>query len=325
MNLRHLRYFKTVCEARSFSRAAERLNIAQPPLSRSIQLLEEEVGVRLIDRSVRPLELTEAGRFLFEQGQQLLHRADEVKRATRAMGKAHRQYFNIGFVGSTLYGFLPNAIRRFKNAYPDVEVGLSEMITLQQQEALLARRIDVGVGRLTLGDNAEIERRTVYKEPLVLATPSDHRLKHISPVWLEQVAKEPFILYPSNPRPSFADQVLSLFNRHDLKPKVIMEANEVQTALGLVAANIGVTLVPRSVSRLRLADVAFLPLADSEILSPVIISHRRGDSSGLLADFLKFADDARDMNNLAPNAAEWGVNAPGIAGDDLTVSGGSGA
>jgi LysR family transcriptional regulator, benzoate and cis,cis-muconate-responsive activator of ben and cat genes len=289
MDLKQLRYFNAVCEAKSFVHAAERINMAQPPLSRSIQNLEHEIGVMLIDRSVRPLELTEAGRFLYEQGQRLLQRADEIKHATRALGKAKRQFFNIGFVGSTLYGFLPSIIRRFKADFPDVEVGLSEMITLQQQEALLARRIDVGFGRLALDEHPDIERRTILNEPLVLAVPREHHLRNASSVWLEQVAKEPFILYPSKPRPSFADQVLALFGRHKLKPNVVIEANEIQTALGLVAADIGVTLVPQSVSRLRLGDVVFLSLADSEILSPVIMGFRRDNQTELLAAIISYA------------------------------------
>jgi LysR family transcriptional regulator, benzoate and cis,cis-muconate-responsive activator of ben and cat genes len=290
MELKQLRYFSAVCEAKSFVHAATRINMAQPPLSRAIQNLEHEIGVTLIDRTVRPLELTEAGRFLYEQGQRLLQRADEIKQATRALGKTRRQFFNIGFVGSTLYGFLPSIIRRFKMDFPDVEVGLSEMITLQQQEALLARRIDVGFGRLELGEHPDIERRTIYNEPLVLAVPREHDLRNASTVWLEQVAQEPFILYPSKPRPSFADQVLELFTKHKLKPKVVLEANEIQTALGLVAANIGVTLVPQSVSRLRLGDVVFLSLADSEILSPVIMGFRRDDGTELLRAIIRYAE-----------------------------------
>jgi LysR family transcriptional regulator, benzoate and cis,cis-muconate-responsive activator of ben and cat genes len=290
MDLKQLRYFSAVCEAKSFVHAAERINMAQPPLSRAIQNLEQEIGVTLIDRAVRPLELTEAGRFLYEQGQRLLQRAEEIKHATRALGKTKRQFFNIGFVGSTLYGFLPSIIRRFKADFPEVEVGLSEMITLQQQEALLARRIDVGFGRLELGEHPDIERRTILNEPLVLAVPREHRLRDASTVWLEQVAKEPFILYPSKPRPSFADQVLDLFSRHKLKPNVVLEANEIQTALGLVAADIGVTLVPQSVSRLRLGDVVFLSLADSEILSPVIMGFRRDNQTELLAAIISYAE-----------------------------------
>jgi LysR family transcriptional regulator, benzoate and cis,cis-muconate-responsive activator of ben and cat genes len=164
------------------------------------------------------------------------------------------------------------------------------MITLQQQEALLARRIDVGFGRLELGEHPDIERRTIHNEPLVLAVPREHALRNASTVWLEQVAKEPFILYPSKPRPSFADQVLDLFTRHELKPKVVLEANEIQTALGLVAANIGVTLVPQSVSRLRLGDVVFLSLADSEVLSPVIMGFRRDNGTELLSAIIRYAE-----------------------------------
>jgi LysR family transcriptional regulator, benzoate and cis,cis-muconate-responsive activator of ben and cat genes len=290
MDLKQIRYFNAVCEARSFVHAADQLNMAQPPLSRSIQNLEHEIGVTLIDRKTRPLELTEAGRYLYEQGQRLLQQADEIKQTTRALGKTKRQFFNIGFVGSTLYGFLPSIIRRFKAEFPNVEIGLSEMITLQQQEALLGRRIDVGFGRLELGHHPDIERRTIYNEPLVLAVPREHRLRGASTVWLEQVAKEPFILYPSKPRPSFADQVLSLFSKHKLKPSVAIEANDIQTALGLVAADIGVTLVPQSVSRLRLGDVVFLSLADSEILSPVIMGYRRDNQTELLSAIIAYAE-----------------------------------
>jgi LysR family transcriptional regulator, benzoate and cis,cis-muconate-responsive activator of ben and cat genes len=308
MELKQLRYFSAVCEAKSFVHAATRINMAQPPLSRAIQNLEQEIGVTLIDRTVRPLELTEAGRFLFEQGQRLLQRADEIKQATRALGKTQRQFFNIGFVGSTLYGFLPSIIRRFKADFPDVEVGLSEMITLQQQEALLARRIDVGFGRLELGEHPDIERRTIYDEPLVLAVPREHDLRNASTVWLEQVAKEPFILYPSKPRPSFADQVLELFTKHKLKPKVVLEANEIQTALGLVAANIGVTLVPQSVSRLRLGDVVFLSLADSEILSPVIMGFRRDNETDLLSAIIRYAElELQQENAVTPKVQQTSI------------------
>jgi LysR family transcriptional regulator, benzoate and cis,cis-muconate-responsive activator of ben and cat genes len=290
MDLKQLRYFSAVCEARSFVHAAEQINMAQPPLSRAIQNLELEIGVTLIDRSMRPLELTEAGRFLYQQGQRLLQQAEDIKQATRALGKTNRQFFNIGFVGSTLYGFLPSIIRRFKLDFPNVEVGLSEMITLQQQEALLARRIDIGFGRLELDEHPDIVRRTIHNEPLVLAVPREHKLRDASTVWLEQVAEEPFILYPSKPRPSFADLVLDLFKRHKLAPHVALEANEIQTALGLVAANIGVTLVPQSVSRLRLGDVSFLSLADSDILSPVIMGFRHDNQSALLAAFINYAE-----------------------------------
>ena len=304
MDLKQLRYFSAVCEAKSFVHAAERINMAQPPLSRAIQNLEQEIGVTLIDRTVRPLELTEAGRYLYEHGQRLLQRADEIKQSTQALGKTQRQFFNIGFVGSTLYGFLPSVIRRFKADYPDVEVGLTEMLTLQQREALLARRIDVGFGRLELGAHSEIERRRMQNEPLVLAVPSEHHLRNASTVWLEQVAKEPFILYPSKPRPSFADQVLEHFSKQDLKPKVVIEANEIQTALGLVAANIGVTLVPQSVSRLRLGDVAFLSLADLEIMSPVIMGYRRDNESKLLSAIITFAEEELRQASTTKHEAE---------------------
>ena len=151
VELRHLRYFTTVAAEGSFSRAAEKLHIAQPPLSRQVQQLEDELGVRLLDRG-RPLTLTEPGRYLFEQGRQILQRIDEMRAMTKRIAKGMVLQFNIGFVASTLYDALPELIRRFRIIAPDAEVNLLEMTTLEQVAALKDGRIDVGFGRLRFDD-----------------------------------------------------------------------------------------------------------------------------------------------------------------------------
>src|ERR1700733_435885 len=130
MELRHLRYFVAVAEERNFTRAAQKLHIAQPPLSRQIQQLEEELGVTLIDRKSRPLALTDAGRLLLEQAVQVLDRMDEMKAMMRRLLEAEKPRFGIGFVPSTLYGYLPEAVRRYRTARPDVELTLIELNTL---------------------------------------------------------------------------------------------------------------------------------------------------------------------------------------------------
>ena len=129
MELRHLRYFVTVAAERSFSRASEKLHIAQPPLSRQIQQLEEELGTRLLHRS-RPITLTESGRYFFEQALQVLQRTDEIRAMTRRIGTAKKKQFGIGFVASTLYDVLPEIIRKFRQTAPDVEIALTELTTL---------------------------------------------------------------------------------------------------------------------------------------------------------------------------------------------------
>ena len=146
MDLRLLRYFVAVATEGSFSRAAEKLNMAQPPLSRQIQQLEDELGVRLLNRA-RPITLTEPGRYLFEQARQMLARADEIRAMTKKIGTGKVTQFSIGFVASTLYDSLPELIRRFRLASPGVEVMLTELTTLEQAAALKDGRVDIGFGR----------------------------------------------------------------------------------------------------------------------------------------------------------------------------------
>ena len=285
IELRQLRYFEAVASELNFSRAAERLHISQPPLSRQIQQLEDELGAVLIDRSARPLQLTPAGRFVFEHAVQTLARVREMEDAARRIAQGQRAWFGIGFVPSTLYGLLPELIRRFRAVHhDDVEVGLSELTTVQQLDALKAGRVDVGFGRLTL-DDPEIECTTVLEEPIVAALPVRHPLLAKKRIGLAALALEPLILYPAKPRPSYADQVLNAFRAHGLAPRVAIEANELQTAIGLVAAGIGIALVPQSVQRLHRDDVDYRPLVEKDVSSPVIMNTRVGDRSPLLERF----------------------------------------
>jgi DNA-binding transcriptional LysR family regulator len=170
MESRQLRYFVTVARERNFTRAAEKLHIAQPPLSRQILALEEEFGVSLFDRSKRPLALTDAGRLLFEQSVHVLDRMDEMKTMLRRFVESERKHFAIGFVASTLYGYLPEVIRGYRAARPDVELTLLELTTMEQLTALKEGRIDVGFGRIKLDDSA-IERVLLRNENLCVALP----------------------------------------------------------------------------------------------------------------------------------------------------------
>ncbi|MBV7486712.1 LysR family transcriptional regulator [Bordetella sp. BOR01] len=288
MELRHLRYFQAVAQEGSFTRAAARLHIAQPPLSRQIRQLEEELGVTLLERGSRSLKLTEAGRFLLEQSLQLTARLDEVVQGTQRLGRTERGWFGIGFVPSSLYGFVPELIRRLREADPRVEVGLAEMTTLPQIEALKAGRIDMGIGRILFDDPA-IERRVLMAEPLVAALPLQHPLARRRRVGIAQLAAQPFVLYPARPRPNYADHVLGLFRAAGYAPRVVQEANELQTAIGLVAAGLGVTVVPASVQRLHRVDVAHVPIDAASFVSPVILSYRKDDRSPFLADAVGLA------------------------------------
>lgn len=275
MELRHIRYFQAVARTLNFTRAAERLNIAQPPLSRQIQQLEEHLGATLLERS-RPLQLTEAGRFFYEQSDTLLKQLEQLCENTRRIGQGQRQWLGIGFAPSTLYAVLPELIRELRRD-ADLELGLQEMTTLQQIEALKSGRIDIGFGRIHF-DDAAIYQEVLREDPLVAVLPVGHPLIG-QPISLERLSKERFVLYPANPRPSYADHVLALFANHGMGIQVSQWANELQTALGLVAAGLGITLVPASVQQQHRADLTYARLEESEAVSPIILSRRANDIS----------------------------------------------
>ncbi|HVJ42913.1 MAG TPA: LysR family transcriptional regulator [Dongiaceae bacterium] len=283
MDLRQLRYFVAVAQERSFSKAADILHIAQPPLSRQIQHLEDELGVGLLDRSERPIKLTEAGRFFYDQALQILGRMEQIREATKRIGRSERSLFVIGCVASTLYGGTPDLVRRMRQRWPDLDIELKEMMSTQQVLALKEGRIDLGFGRVRFNDPV-IERVVLREERLVFAMPAGHPKAHgTTPLPLSIVGDETLILYPSEPRPSFADEVLSMLGDRNLHPKRIHEVRELQTAMGLVAAAVGISVVPASAQRLRSYDVVYRQIDDERVVSPIIMSYRRNDLSGRIA------------------------------------------
>ncbi|SAL62454.1 LysR family transcriptional regulator [Caballeronia telluris] len=286
MELRHLRYFVAVAEERNFTRAAQRLHIAQPPLSRQIQQLEETLGVQLFERNSRPLKLTETGKFFYSHAVQLLAQTAELESMTRRVGNIERS-LSVGFVGSTLYGMLPKIIRRFRDENTTVELSLHEMSTMDQIRALKDGRIDVGFGRIRLED-ANIRRVILREEKMIVALPVGHPLSLIKPVLaLRDLINETLIIFPKTPRPSYADQVLSAFQDRALKPRRIYEVRELQIALGLVAAGEGISIVPSSVYGLKRDDVSYKELDDPTLVSPIIMSMRALDESRDIREMLE--------------------------------------
>lgn len=278
MDLRHLKYFIAVAEERSFTQAAQRLHISQPPLSRQIQQLEEELGLQLLDREARPLRLTEAGRFFYGRALRLLEQVNETVHMTRRVAQLERRLV-IGFVPSTIYGALPRIARMFRSLQPQTELMLVEKTSVEQLAELKSGRIDVGFGRIRL-DDSSIKREVLREESLVLAMPSDHPLARDSgPVTLAQAARYPLLVYPRLPRPSYADHVLSLFRDQGVEPHAVHEVQEMQTALGLVASGMGVCVVPSSAQKLRRDEVAYRCLAEVQAVSPIIMSTRLNDQS----------------------------------------------
>jgi DNA-binding transcriptional LysR family regulator len=285
MELRHLRYFVAVAEERNFTRAAERLHIAQPPLSRQMQQFEEFMGVELIEKGVRPLRLTEAGQFLLAHARPLLDQLRDLKTMTQRVGKLERT-LSAGFVASTLYGLLPDIIRRFRERHPEVDVTLHEMTTVEQLKALKEGRIDVGFGRLK-SEDPSIRRILLREERMVVALSPGHRLiEREGSVRLTELIHEPLLVYPKAPRPSFADQVLAAFNQANLAPDHVTEVRELQIAMGLVAAGQGIAIVPESVQGMHHRNVIYRKIEDKHAFSPILFSVRHMDRSPELQNML---------------------------------------
>ncbi|MCE9682652.1 LysR family transcriptional regulator [Halomonas alkalisoli] len=274
MELRHLRYFCVVAEELNLTRAAARLHMAQPPLSRQIKQLEQEIGAVLFERGARGLRLTTAGQFFYEHTLQILDKVDATVVTTRHMARSERVMFGIGFVPSVFYGQLPLLVRGLRQK-DNVELILAELTTVQQIQALKAGRIDLGFGRLRI-DDPDVVQEVLFDEPLMAALPVGHPLEGTTPT-LEQLAEYPLVLFPAKPRPSLADITLGLFRRHGLKVTIAQEANELQTALGLVASELGITLVPEQVRRVQRDGIVYVYLADKTLTSPVICSRRKGE------------------------------------------------
>ena len=278
MELRHLRYFVAVVEEQSFTKAAEKLFIAQPPLSRQIQNLEQELEIQLFERGSRPLKTTEAGQFFYQHAVKLLSNAEEVKSMTKRIGIADRT-IHIGFVGSLLFGLLSRIVYLFKQQQPHLKIEMQEMGTQEQIQALKEGRIDVGFGRLRISDPA-VKRILLREERLMVAAHSSHPLAHrIHGIYLSELVDQTLFIYPNNGKNNFATQVKGIFSEYGLEPRNFREVRELQLALGFVAAGEGISLVPESAKTIQLAHLNFIPVLDESAVSPVFMAIRNLDDS----------------------------------------------
>ncbi len=299
MELRHLRYFAAVAEERNFTRAAEALGVAQPPLSRQIRDLEIELGIELFDRDSRPIKLTEAGRIFNEQATRILASVEQLRRSMQRLSLNPRRRYVLGFVGSLVYGAMPDVVRNFRAGVADLDVQLLEMTTLEQVAALKDGRIDAGLGRIRIDDPA-VRREVLQEEPLVAAIGAGDALASADSVSLADLMTRKLIVYPSQPRPSYADQVLTILRDHGLHPDEVEEVREVQVALGLVASEAGIAIVPASMRRVHRDDIRYVPLRDEGATSPIILSLRVSDAS---AETLVLERIARDLFRCPANPA----------------------
>lgn len=299
MNPRWLECFVAVAQELNFGRAAERLGMAQPPLSRLIQQLEDDLGAQLFSRGRNQVRLTQAGERFLERASDILEQIEESSVEVRRIGQGREGRLRIGYVGSACYGTLPQIVKAYHNWAPAVSLGLFPMNNAALHSALIRRQIDIAIARPHLND-PEFFSRPLMEEPLVLAVPSGSPLAAQAEISLAHVGPTPLILYPEKPRPGYADQVLQLIpaNHRAKVPRVFAMDN--QTAISLVAAEMGVCVVPRSVSEAARDGVRFVPLSDSGAVTSLSLNIRADDQSVHVKKFVDIAQ--RTMRQMAVRA-----------------------
>jgi DNA-binding transcriptional LysR family regulator len=285
MDLDRLRYFVAVADEANIGRAARRLNISQPPLTRQIQQLEAEVGTPLFHRTRKGVQMTNAGQVLFEEARNILVLATRARERTRLAGLGQSGRLDIGLFGSNILA-VPELLQTFRRQFPDVEVIVHAMNKENQLEALYDRRITVGFNLLGL-KLAGIANEKVRSEPLVVAINQADPLSKRQSISLKQIADRPMVIFASGPRPNLMDMIFALCLEEGFQPEISQEVVDSVTAVALVAAGFGVSLVPATVAQLNLPGVVFRRLNKAP---PVTVDfnciHRRDDASPILQAFL---------------------------------------
>ncbi|WP_313802678.1 LysR family transcriptional regulator [Sphingobium sp.] len=287
MELRHLRYLVAVAEEENVGRAAKRLHISQPPLSRQIHAIEREIGTPLFARTPKGVELTEAGRVAVDDARNIISLVEQM--ATRAclVGQGMAGRIDISIFGSTVFGIVPAILESFALERPDVKVVLHSMERQEQLHSLRNRRIALAFNRFVQPEPG-IAIEVVRQEPIMIALREDHPLARRASIPFTLLAPEPLILFPSGERMNFVDVVLDLFRTAGLKPNIAQEVGDAMSCLALIAGGLGLALVAESASTLSLAGVTYRPL---DIDDPPVIDlsclYLEDNNSQLLQHFLK--------------------------------------
>jgi DNA-binding transcriptional LysR family regulator len=286
MDLRQMRYFLTLAEERNFTRAAERLHMAQPPLTRQIRALEDELGAELFVRTAKGVTLTEAGLALMDEVPNLLALAQRAKERALLASQGHTGRLDIGIFGSGVLDAIPRILARFHADRPEVKIVLHNLTKTEQIEALRERRISVGFNRL-IPPEADLKVVTVLRETMMIALPAHHALTKKASLMIPDLSDQPLILYPRLPIAGLAQQVMQAFVREKAVLRVEQEVEDVLTAIALVAGGFGVCVTTASSASLRLPGVVYRPLI-SKHLREIELSclYRQSDESPLLAAFV---------------------------------------
>jgi len=295
MDLRHLKYFIAVAEEQNIGRAATRLHISQPPLTRQIQQLEEELGVRLLTRTPRGVELTQAGALFLEEARNIRAIVEQATERTQRAGQGKLGRLDVGIFGTAILDAIPKLLLAFRQAHPEVKIVLHTMNKGEQIEALRQRRITVGFNRM-VAPLPDIETKLVATENLLLAVSHSHPLAAQDSVRFPQLREHPLVLFPTGTRPNFIDKVMTLCHEAGFEPDISHEVGDAITGVALAAGGFGACLVPESATSLALPGVVYKPLTELPPNARVDLSciYRRDDRAPILEAFLGVVDHVRE-------------------------------
>ncbi len=295
MELRHLRYFIAVAEELNFTRAATRLHIGQPPLSMQIRDLEEEIGVRLFERGPRRVALSTAGERFLLHARRILDGVEEAVAEARRAARGELGELRVGFTSSLPFtDLLPDALNAYRRRFPQVRLQLREMFTPEQFQALVRGELDVGFVRLQAGTPpAGIVLREVARNPLRLVVNAAHRLAGAAQVHLAELAGEDFISFPADVGTDLPGVLRALCRQAGFEPRIVQTAREATTQIGLVAAGLGVAVLPAPLESVRIARVRYLALAEPEAQFRLALAIREGELVPTLGGFLEVLESLR--------------------------------
>ena len=286
---RLLTQFIAVAEELHFGRAARRLHMSQPPLSQAIQRLEEQIGVPLFSRANRTITLTDAGRVFLKEAHNLEDQQAQAIAHARQAGAGLKGTIVLGFVGSVSYGLLPDLLTHFRKRHPDVAFDLRESTSTESIAELKARRIDVGIVRLPLGDANNIEMRIIKRERMIAVLPKDHPLGVLPAIPLASLTDETFMMFPPDRVFSLHAKTLLACQAAGFSPRIGMDAWQMPTMVSLVAAGVGVALLPSQILNIPHPGVIYRELEDaSEHLElDIALAWLRDDRSRLRETFVE--------------------------------------
>lgn len=288
MNLKQLRYFCAIVDAGSAASAAERLFVASSAISMQLTQLEAHVGGELFDRSRRPMELTPLGQFLYPRAKEMLHQMSRLDEDAQGLAGGRRGWLGIGFVRSTLFSILPRTVQRFRALYPEVQLDLVEMLTEYQPVQLRSGHIHIGLSRFvgTFDRSADLTFTHVLDDPLVVALPKGHPLARKNVLSMQDLDNQSMILYPKDVRGVFGQQLKTLLASANVRFTAAYDAIEIHTALALVGAGMGLTLVGRSVTQNNRSDIVFRSVVDLHQDTTLMAITRQGEINPLAETFI---------------------------------------